>query len=114
MRAAAAVAAGMGALALGGDGGGSIRIPSAFCGVAGFKPGYGVVPRAPGFKTWESIVAYGHTPVREAIWLTHRICRDTGCVFGGKLTALRWPERDLVEVPAERCWYPLSREEPEG
>ena len=57
--AAAAVAAGMGALALGGDGGGSIRIPSAFCGVAGFKPGYGVVPRAPGFKTWESIVAYG-------------------------------------------------------
>lgn len=57
--AAAAVAAGMGSLSLGGDGGGSIRIPSAFCGVTGFKPSHEKIPRAPGFTTWESLVAYG-------------------------------------------------------
>ena len=57
--AGAAVASGMGSMSLGGDGGGSIRIPAAFCGITGFKPGYGIIPRKPGFKTWESIVAYG-------------------------------------------------------
>ncbi len=57
--AAAAVAAGIGSLAFGSDGGGSIRIPAAFCGITGFKPSHGVVPRHPGFSTWESIVSYG-------------------------------------------------------
>jgi len=42
---AAAVAAGEARAALGSDTGGSIRTPAAYCGVAGFKPGYGVVPR---------------------------------------------------------------------
>lgn len=50
-------------------------------------------------------VVYGHTPVLEAEWLNRTICVDTGCVFGGKLTALRWPERDLVSVPADRVYY---------
>ncbi len=45
-------------------------------------------------------VIHGHTPVREADWLNGTLCIDTGCVFGGKLTALRWPERELVDVPA--------------
>lgn len=57
--AAAALASGVGSLALGSDGGGSIRIPSAFCGLVGFKPSHNVVPRSPGFSTWESLVAYG-------------------------------------------------------
>ena len=57
--AAAAIAAGLGSLSLGGDGGGSIRIPAAFCGIVGFKPSFGLVPRSPGFSTWESLVAYG-------------------------------------------------------
>ena len=57
--AAAAVASGCGSLAFGSDGGGSIRIPAAFCGIVGFKPSYGVVTRRPGFTTWESLVAYG-------------------------------------------------------
>jgi protein phosphatase len=43
---------------------------------------------------------YGHTPVVEAEWLNNTINLDTGCVFGGKLTALRWPERELVQIPA--------------
>ena len=45
-------------------------------------------------------VVYGHTPTPEAEWLNETICIDTGCVFGGKLTALRWPEREIVEIPA--------------
>ncbi|MFF3165691.1 polynucleotide kinase-phosphatase [Streptomyces sp. NPDC003273] len=63
-------------------------------------------------------VVYGHTPVPEATWLNNTICLDTGAVFGGKLTALRWPERELVDVPAERVWYeparPLRGEAPGG
>ena len=46
------------------------------------------------------MVVYGHTPVPEAEWVNSTICLDTGCVFGGKLTALRYPERELVSVPA--------------
>ncbi|WP_445396890.1 polynucleotide kinase-phosphatase [Streptomyces sp. LE64] len=61
-------------------------------------------------------VVYGHTPVPEARWINNTLCLDTGCVFGGKLTALRYPERELVDVPAERVWYepvrPLLSEEP--
>ncbi|MEO1204963.1 MAG: polynucleotide kinase-phosphatase [Pseudomonadota bacterium] len=45
-------------------------------------------------------IVYGHTPVPEAEWLNNTLCVDTGCVFGGKLTALRWPEREIVSVPA--------------
>lgn len=50
-------------------------------------------------------VVYGHTPVPEAEWVNNTICIDTGCVFGGKLTALKWPERELVSVPAARVYY---------
>lgn len=49
-------------------------------------------------------VVYGHTPVPEAEWLNHTINIDTGCVFGGKLTALRYPERELCSVPASRTY----------
>jgi Asp-tRNA(Asn)/Glu-tRNA(Gln) amidotransferase A subunit family amidase len=57
--AAVAVASGAGSLALGGDGGGSIRIPAAFCGVVGFKPTFGAVPREPSSAGWKTLVAYG-------------------------------------------------------
>ena len=48
----------------------------------------------------EATVVYGHTPVPEPEWLNQTINIDTGCVFGGRLTALRYPERELVSVPA--------------
>jgi protein phosphatase len=50
-------------------------------------------------------VVYGHTPVAVPEWLNNTINIDTGCVFGGSLTALRWPERELVSVPASRTYY---------
>ena len=51
------------------------------------------------------MVVYGHTPVPKAEWINNTICLDTGVVFGGELTALRYPERELVSVPAEQQWY---------
>ncbi len=52
-----------------------------------------------------ALVLYGHTPVPEPEWVNNTLCLDTGCVFGGRLTALRYPEKQLVAVPAERVWY---------
>jgi protein phosphatase len=52
----------------------------------------------------DAMVVYGHTPVPEAEWLNNTIDIDTGCVFGGKLTALRYPEKELVSVPAARVY----------
>ena len=49
-------------------------------------------------------VVYGHTPVPEPVWLNNTVCIDTGCVFGGKLTALRWPEKEFVSAPAFRSY----------
>lgn len=54
-------------------------------------------------------VLYGHTPKARAEWVNNTMCLDTGCVFGGALTALRYPERELVSVPAEREWCPPPR-----
>lgn len=49
-------------------------------------------------------IVYGHTPVVAAEWVNNTICIDTGCVFGGRLSALRWPERELVSVPAAKTY----------
>ena len=51
-----------------------------------------------------AMVVYGHTPVPEPDWLNRTVNIDTGCVFGGKLTALRYPEKEFVSVPAVRTY----------
>jgi len=52
----------------------------------------------------KATVVYGHTPVPDGEWLNNTINIDTGCVFGGKLSALRYPERELVSVEAARVY----------
>jgi protein phosphatase len=52
----------------------------------------------------KAMVVYGHTPMPRAEWLNNTINIDTGCVFGGALTALRYPEKELVSVPAKKVY----------
>lgn len=54
-------------------------------------------------------IVYGHTPVQDAGWVNNTLCIDTGCCFGGKLTALRWPEREIVTVPARATYAQKMR-----
>ena len=53
----------------------------------------------------KALVVYGHTPVPEPLWLNGTVNIDTGCVFGGKLTALRYPEREIISIPAKATYY---------
>ncbi|HEX7735096.1 MAG TPA: polynucleotide kinase-phosphatase [Ktedonobacteraceae bacterium] len=57
----------------------------------------------------KALVVYGHTPVFEPDWLNHTVNIDTGCVFGGKLTALRYPERTTLAVPAHQTYWESPR-----
>ncbi len=52
-----------------------------------------------------AVVVYGHMPVTQAEWVNRTINIDTGCVFGGKLTALRYPEKEIVSIPANQTHY---------
>jgi polynucleotide kinase-phosphatase len=56
-----------------------------------------------------AMVLYGHTPTPEPEWVNNTMCLDTGCAFGGHLTALRYPEKEVVQVPAEQVWYEPAR-----
>jgi protein phosphatase len=53
----------------------------------------------------KALVAYGHTPTPEAEFFNNAINLDQGCVFGGKLSALRYPEREVISVPALQTYY---------
>lgn len=57
----------------------------------------------------KAMVVYGHTPVPTPSWLNNTVNIDTGCVFGGHLTALRYPEQEIVSVPAKMRYYKSSR-----
>ena len=57
----------------------------------------------------KALVVYGHTPVPDSLWLNNTINIDTGCSFGGSLTALRYPEREIVSVKAHTTYYQSRR-----
>jgi Asp-tRNA(Asn)/Glu-tRNA(Gln) amidotransferase A subunit family amidase len=91
--AAASVAGGMVPLALGTDGGGSIRIPSAFCGTYGMKPSFGLVPKMPGFRGWPTLSVTG--PIAASV-------RDLALA----LTVMAGPSRlDWMSYPAPPADY---------
>ncbi|MEQ9071593.1 MAG: metallophosphoesterase, partial [Gimesia chilikensis] len=54
-------------------------------------------------------VVYGHTPVPDPEWLNRTVNIDTGCVFGGRLTALRYPEKEFVSVPAKEVYCEYAK-----
>lgn len=53
----------------------------------------------------EAVVVHGHVVREQPRELNRVVAIDTGCVFGGSLTAYRWPEREFVSVPARRTWW---------
>ncbi|MFI9201814.1 polynucleotide kinase-phosphatase [Streptomyces sp. NPDC053048] len=99
---------------------GRVRSHALYGDTTGETDEFGLPVRYPWAEDYRgrAAVVYGHTPTPQATWLNNTICLDTGAVFGGKLTALRWPERELVDVPAEQVWYepvkPLASEAPGG
>ncbi|MBI4594583.1 MAG: amidase [Candidatus Rokubacteria bacterium] len=90
---AAAVAAGLGPVALGTDGGGSLRIPAAFCGVYGFKPSWGRVPQHPAFPGWDGVGCTG--PITRTV-------RDAALVLD---VIAGSDDRDRHSLPAEAGSY---------
>jgi protein phosphatase len=90
---------------------GRVRAFALYGDTTGETDEYGLPVRYPWAREYrgQATVVYGHTPVPEAEWVNNTICLDTGVVFGGALTALRYPERELVSVPAEQQWYVPAR-----
>lgn len=90
-----------------GRGSGAVRSFALFGETTGETDEYGLPVR----HNWaaeyrgKAMVVYGHTPVPEAEWLNNTLCVDTGCVYGGKLTALRYPEREIVQVQALQTYF---------
>jgi polynucleotide kinase-phosphatase len=86
---------------------GRVRSFALYGDTTGETDDYGLPIRYPWAQEYrgQATVVYGHTPVPKAEWVNNTICLDTGVVFGGELTALRYPEREIVAVPAEQEWY---------
>jgi polynucleotide kinase-phosphatase len=86
---------------------GKVRAFALYGDTTGETDEYGLPVRLPWAEDYrgKAMVVYGHTPIAEPAWVNNTICLDTGCCFGGKLTALRYPERELVAVDAEQEWY---------
>ena len=59
--------------------------------------------------TGPTTIVYGHIPVAAPAWVNNAVCIDTACCFGNRLTAMRWPEREMISVPAAATYYASKR-----
>jgi protein phosphatase len=92
----------------------------AFCmygGTTGEIDEFGLPIRYPWTQDYQgnTLIVYGHTPLPQPKWLNNTVNIDTGCVFGGKLTALRYPEKETLFLQAARVYCipikPFNEEE---
>lgn len=94
-----------------GETGGKIRSFALYGDTSGETDGYGLPVR----RNWalehdgEPAIVYGHVAAPDVQAVNNTWCLDTGCCFGGRLTALRWPERELASVPAAREYFTPAR-----
>lgn len=90
-----------------GRGSGSVREFALYGETTGEIDEFGLPVRVKWAEDYRGVatVVYGHTPMPEPEWLNNTVCIDTGCVFGGRLTALRYPEREFVSVPARETYF---------
>lgn len=86
---------------------GRVRAFALYGDTSGETDEFGLPVRYPWAEDYRgsATVVYGHTPVPAIEWVNNTLCIDTGCVFGGALTALRYPEREVVDVPARAVHY---------
>lgn len=91
--------------------GGKVRSFALYGETTGETDGYGTPVR----RNWalehpgEPAIVYGHVAAPDVQAVNNTWCLDTGCCFGGRLTALRWPEQELLSVPARRAWFESAR-----
>ena len=90
---------------------GRVRAFALYGDTTGETDAYGLPVRYPWADEYRgrALVAYGHTPTPELEWVNNTLCLDTGCVFGGRLSALRYPERETVSVDAREQYYAPAR-----
>jgi polynucleotide kinase-phosphatase len=90
---------------------GRVRAFAMYGDTTGETDEYGLPVRYPWAEDYRgnAMVVYGHTPTVTPEWVNNTICLDTGAVFGGRLTALRYPEREIVSVPALAQYYEPAR-----
>lgn len=87
--------------------GGKVRSFALYGDTTGETDGFG----SPVRRNWalehsgETAIVYGHVAAQDVQAMNNTWRLDTGCCFGGRLTALRWPEQELVSVPARRVWF---------
>lgn len=100
-----------------GRGSGKVREFCLYGETTGERDEYGLPERLDWARNYrgKALVVYGHTPFAEPRWLNNTVNIDTGCCFGGELTALRYPEQETLSVPAKAQYAeparPLREEE---
>lgn len=94
-----------------GRGSGAVREFALYGETTGETDEYGLPVRYPWAADYRgpAYVVYGHTPNPSPEWLNRTLNIDTGCVFGGALTALRYPEMALARVPARATYREPAR-----